>query len=95
MADKLKTLRTLESICIGGSLVCIGGFLTGALIDNEKLSLIAGGAAMVSAGIGLYASHRHTALERAGYRPDYMDEAKDNQDTNKYNSQSSNQYNTN
>ncbi|MCX6750624.1 MAG: hypothetical protein NTZ83_04150 [Candidatus Pacearchaeota archaeon] len=84
--DKLKKLRTLESICIGGCLGCIGGFLTGALIDNDALSLISGGAGLLSAGAGLYASHRQTALESAGYRadrtdrPDADDEADDADD---------------
>jgi len=90
--DKFKRLKTLESICTGAALVSFGGFLTGALYNNETLSLISGGSALLSTVAGLYASHRQTYLELSGYRPDADADAdikQDNSETNQSTNNSS------
>ena len=70
MADKLEKLRRLESICIGAGFLGVGGFLTGALLDNDTLALISGGFGILSAIGGFYANNRQTHLEQQGYRAD-------------------------
>lgn len=50
MSIKIKpnTLNSIENICMSTSLISAGGFLTGALIDNEQLGLISGVVGVVS-----------------------------------------------
>lgn len=78
-------LRNLETICTGVGLLGAGGFLTGAMLDNEKLALISGGAAIISAMGGLYLNNKQKNYDNS-------DNDYDNNSDNTLNKSNNNSY---
>jgi len=67
MADKIKTLKGIEKICIAGLITGAGLMLTGKAIEKDKLSITGAGVLAVSAMGGVYSTNKRKELQCKEY----------------------------